>query len=103
MNFSPAQLFASKPGLAPAGGGIQCLRLSTVRAEPVEAFFASVVRGLPTSRGLPGGNSLSFCVAKKKVSKEKGDPAVCDPLRWRYGGNLRCSVQPGPGSNSLRS
>ncbi|WP_372825586.1 hypothetical protein [Polaromonas sp.] len=29
--------------------------------------------------GLPGGNSLSFCVAKKKVSKEKGAPAVCVP------------------------
>ena len=36
-------------------------------------------RGSPASRGLPGGNSLSFCVAKKKVSKEKGDPAVCVP------------------------
>jgi hypothetical protein len=33
---------------------------------------------------LPGGNSLSFCVAKKKVSKEKGDPAVCVPA-LRYG------------------
>jgi len=36
-------------------------------------------RGSPASRGLPGGNSLSFCVAKKKVSKEKGAPAVCVP------------------------
>jgi hypothetical protein len=32
---------------------------------------------------LPGGNSLSFCVAKKKVSKEKGDPMVWVP-------SLRC-------------
>jgi len=33
---------------------------------------------------LPGGNSLSFCVAKKKVSKEKGDPMVWGlPLRSR--------------------
>jgi hypothetical protein len=37
----------------------------------------------PTSRGLPGGNLLSFCVAKKKVSKEKGDPMVwVPPLRY---------------------
>jgi hypothetical protein len=40
--------------------------------------------GVPASRGLPGGNSLSFCVAKKKVSKEKGDPMVWVlPLRSR--------------------
>jgi hypothetical protein len=33
---------------------------------------------------LPGGNSLSFCFAKKKVSKEKGDPMVrVLPLRSR--------------------
>jgi hypothetical protein len=32
---------------------------------------------------LPGGNSLSFCVAKKKVSKAKGDPMVwVPPLRY---------------------
>ena len=38
--------------------------------------------GLPPSRGLPGGNLLSFCVAKKKVSKEKSDPMVwVPPLR----------------------
>ncbi|WP_188707656.1 hypothetical protein [Polaromonas eurypsychrophila] len=54
---------------------------NAVRAEPVEAC-ASV--SLPTSRGLPGGNSLSFCVAKKKVSKEKGDPMVW-VLSLRYG------------------
>ena len=36
-------------------------------------------------RGLPGGNSLFFCFAKRKVSKRKGDPAVCDPsLRFGY-------------------
>ncbi|HQS01546.1 MAG TPA: hypothetical protein PKX42_10770, partial [Polaromonas sp.] len=58
--------------------------------------------GWPASRGLPGGNSLFF-VSPKKRKQKKGDPAVCDPLRLRYGGNLRCSVQPGPGSNSLRS
>ncbi len=47
-------------------------------------------------RGLPGGNSLFFCFAKRKVSKRKGDPAVCDPS-LRYG-------QPavlGPGGVSL--
>jgi hypothetical protein len=33
---------------------------------------------------LPGGNSLSFCFAKKKVSKEKGDPMVWVPA-LRYG------------------
>jgi len=36
---------------------------------------------VPASRGLPGSNSLSFCVAKKKVSKEKGDPMVWVPQR----------------------
>ncbi|RYG09305.1 MAG: hypothetical protein EON92_14925 [Burkholderiales bacterium] len=61
-----------------------CRSLKPVRAELVEAFFASVVRGLPTSRGLPGGNSLFFCVAKRKVSKRKGDPMVWVPaLRSR--------------------
>ncbi len=39
---------------------------------------------LPASRGLPGGNSLFFCVAKRKVSKRKGDPMVWVlPLRSR--------------------
>gem|GEM_PF-520146 len=34
-------------------------------------------------RGLPGGNSLFFCFAKRKVSKRKGDPGVCvPPLRY---------------------
>ncbi|WP_341917392.1 hypothetical protein, partial [Polaromonas sp. YR568] len=59
------------------------LVLVTVRAELVEAFFASAVGGLPASRGLPGGNSLFFCVAKRKVSKRKGDPMVRVP-------SLRC-------------
>ena len=70
-----------------------------VRAELVEAVFTSRPHGLPTSRGLPGGNSLSFA-SPKESKQRKGDPAVCVPLRLRYGGNLRCSVQPGPGSNS---
>jgi hypothetical protein len=39
---------------------------------------------VPASRGLPGGNSLSFCVAKKKVSNEKSDPMVRDSS-LRYG------------------
>jgi hypothetical protein len=34
---------------------------------------------------LPGGNSLSFCVAKKKVSKEKGDPMVWVPFAGAQG------------------
>ncbi len=34
--------------------------------------------GMPTSRGLPGGNSLFF-VSPKKSKQKKGDPAVCDP------------------------
>ncbi len=78
------------------------MKPSCVRAGLVEAFCASAVRGLPASRGLPGGNSLFFCAAKRKVSKRKGDPTVCDPCATLRG-NLRCSVQPGPGSNSLRS
>ena len=56
----------------------------SVRAELVEAAFASCGEGLPTSRGLPGGNSLFFCVAKRKVSKRKGDPMVWVPA-LRYG------------------
>ena len=46
-------------------------------------FSSSLVCSSPASRGLPGGNLLSFCVAKKKVSKEKGDPMVwVPPLRY---------------------
>ncbi len=74
---------------------------SIVRAEPVGAVFPSCVGGLPASRGLPGGNSLSF-VSPKESKQRKGDPAVCVPCA-ALRGNLRCSVQPGPGSNSLRS
>ncbi|MDI1340248.1 hypothetical protein [Polaromonas sp.] len=49
----------------------------------VDYFPSSRRRCMPASRGLPGGNSLSFCVAKKKVSKEKGDPMVwVPPLRY---------------------
>ncbi len=58
-------------------------RFIALRAEPVESNFASCAGGLPTSRGLPGGNSLFFCVAKRKVSKRKGDPMVRVP-------SLRC-------------
>ncbi|WP_425199105.1 hypothetical protein, partial [Polaromonas sp.] len=61
-----------------------CSKTTTVRAEPVEAAFPSCVGGVPTSRGLPGGNSLFFCVAKRKVSKRKGDPMVWVPS-LRYG------------------
>jgi hypothetical protein len=39
---------------------------------------------LAAGRGLPGGNSLFFCVAKRKVSKRKGDPMVWVPS-LRYG------------------
>ena len=57
-------------------------RPSPVRAERVEAVFPFSGEGLPASRGLPGSNLLSFCVAKKKVSKEKGAPMVrVPPLR----------------------
>ena len=38
----------------------------------------------PAGRGLPGGNSLFFCVAKRKVSKRKGDPMVWVPT-LRFG------------------
>jgi hypothetical protein len=96
---SPAVVFASKPGFPPAGEVMPSLRSITVRAELVEAVFASCVGDVPTSRGLPGGNSLFFCVAKRKVSKRKGDPAVCDPCA-ALRGNLRCAVQPGSSSNS---
>ena len=74
---------------------------SVVRAELVQAVFTSCVGGGPASRGLPGGNSLSFA-SPKESKQRKGDPAVCDPCA-ALRGNLRCSVQPGPGSNSLRS
>ena len=71
----------------------------TVRAGLVKAFYFSAVRGLPAGRGLPGSNSLFFCVAKRKVSQRKGDPMVwvpCAALR----GNLRCSTKAGSRSNS---
>ncbi|MES2384408.1 MAG: hypothetical protein V4593_07660 [Pseudomonadota bacterium] len=58
---------------------------TAVRAELVDAVFSFKPLGsrTPVGRGLPGGNSLSFCVAKKKVSKEKGDPMVwVPPLRY---------------------
>ncbi len=64
---------------------------AAVRTELVEAVFAFCFGGPRTSRGLPGGNSLSFCVAKKKVSKKKGAPTVCVPSA-SLRGNLRCSV-----------
>ena len=79
-----------------------CAKTTTGRAVLGGAVLPSCVGSVPNSRGLPGGNSLFFCVAKRKVSKRKGDPAVCDPCA-SLRGNLRCSVQPGPGSNSLRS
>jgi hypothetical protein len=49
-------------------------------------------------RGLPGGNSLFFCFAKRKVSKRKGDPGCCVPP-------LRCGqpVVLGPDGVSLNS
>jgi len=52
----------------------------------LKVLFGSRCRDVPApvGRGLPGGNSLSFCVAKKKVSKEKGDPMVWVPS-LRYG------------------
>ncbi len=95
-------------------------RLLPVRAEPVGTGFCSGRRGAflrTAGRGLPGGNSLSF--ASPKESKQssrsgdsltsqgevtripKGDPAVCDPCA-SLRGNLRCSVQAGSRSNSLR-
>jgi hypothetical protein len=74
-------------------------RSSSNQAKPVEALFNSTTSGRPAGRGLPGGNSLFFCVAKRKVSKRKGSPAVCVPCA-ALRGNLRCSVQPGSRSNS---
>ncbi len=74
---------SSKPGIVPLRDGLQLPVLVTVRAELVNVVCASAVRDLPASRGLPGGNSLFFCVAKRKVSKRKGDPMVRVP-------SLRC-------------
>ena len=97
----------------------------TVRAGLVEAFYFSAVRGLPAGRGLPGSNSLFFCVAKRKVSQRKGDPMVWEFLgsepqfagpsarpagavqstaaKWvsdPNNSNLRCSTKAGSRSNS---
>jgi len=75
-----------------------CSKTTTVLAELVEAVFASCAGGLPTSRGLPGGNSLSFA-SPKESKQRKGDPMVwvpCATLR----GNLRCSPKVGSSSNS---
>ncbi len=81
-----------------SGGAGFMLSFPAVRAELVEAVFPSRVAGLPTSRGLPGGNSLSFA-SPKESKQRKGAPAVCVPFA-SLRGNLRCSVQPGSRSNS---
>ena len=52
-------------------------------------------------RGLPGGNSLFFCFAKRKVSKRKGDPTCCVPS-LRYGQPAVLGPD-GVSLNSLRS
>ncbi len=57
-------------------------------------FPAGSPRLRVAGRGLPGGNSLFFCFAKRKVSKRKGDPGCCVPCA-SLRGNLRCSVQTG--------
>ena len=61
-------------------------------------FLFSLLRVV--GRGLPGGNSLFFASPKKSKQK-KGDPGVCVPCA-SLRGNLRCSVQAGSRSNSLR-
>jgi hypothetical protein len=69
------------------------LRLSSVRRE------RSLQRA--AGRGLPGGNSLFFCFAKRKVSKRKGDPGCCvPPLRY---GQPAVLGPAGVSLNSLRS
>ena len=95
-----------------------------VPAELVEAASASCVKGPPASRGLPGGNSLSFA-SPKESKQRKGDPMVWEflgsepqfakPLAGPAGAvqstaakwvsdpnnsNLRCSPKLGSSSNS---
>ena len=45
-------------------------------------------------RGLPGGNSLFFCFAKRKVSKRKGDPKSGSPA-LRYGATCAARLRRG--------
>ncbi len=60
------------------------VELFAVRAELVKAVIASRIGSLPTSRGLPGGNSLFF-VSPKKSKQKKGDPMVWDPFAAAQG------------------
>ena len=77
-----------EPGLAPAGA-LFC------------SLISSVLLPRAAGRGLPGGNSLFFCFAKRKVSKRKGDPGVCvPPLRY---GQPAVLGPAGVWLNSLRS
>jgi hypothetical protein len=74
------------------------LVLVAVRAECVEAFFVSAVRGLPASRVSPRRATYFLLLRQEKVSKEKA-------TRWsgtlRFAtGNLWCSTKAGSRSNS---
>ena len=71
--------------------GIRCLRRLSLKGtgggrlwDWLERFRRWCVLLSSVGRGLPGGNSLFFCFAKRKVSKRKGDPGVCVPS-LRYG------------------
>ncbi len=52
--------------------------------------------------GCPAATPFSLS-RQRKGSKRKATLLSASPFAGAYGGNLRCSVQPGPGSNSLRS
>jgi hypothetical protein len=72
--------------------------LQAVRPEPVEAFFASFVRGLPTSRVSPRRATYFSLLRQRNLRKRKA-------TRWfgslRFAtGNLRCSSKMGSSSNS---
>ncbi len=51
--------------------------------------------------GCPAASNF-LLLRQKESHQRKGDPAACDPCA-ALRGNLRCSVQPGSSSNSLRS
>jgi len=65
-----------------------------------ESFSFRVGLVCPQAGGSPAATHF-LLFRQKKVSKEKATPLSAS-LRFAAG-NLRCSVQPGPGSNSLRS
>jgi hypothetical protein len=68
---------------------------STVRAESVEAFFASKVCGVPTSRVSARRPTYFLLRRQKKEGKEKATLLSASLLRFRCGGKPAVLVKSG--------